>query len=293
VTACSLTSGIVADGMTEEISPGLPVGQAPPLVPRDSANSWTLAQWDRMWHPSMWLKTPPNPHAIHAWHIVGILALISYANLVANEILDSLWYIPFNLAILGVAVALARHAETTWVDIGMWSHRFKRGIQLGLLALAMIALVVGVGVAIPATRDLFHDERVIDASGGAVLFNALVRIPIATAFYEEMLFRGVLFGMFARKWAPLWAALASSALFGLWHILPTLNTLDVNPAGDLFNGVVGAVVAASGAVAGTAVAGLAFLWLRLRANSTLAPWLAHIGTNSVTLLAAWLVVHVL
>jgi membrane protease YdiL (CAAX protease family) len=267
------------------------VDQPPPLVPRDPANSWTLLEWDRMWRPSMWLRLPPNPHVIHGWHIVGIVALTGYANIVANEIIDSLWYIPFNLAILGVAIAIARHAGVTWVDMGMWRERFWRGIQLGLLVMAIIAVIVSVGVMIPATREVFYDDRVIERSTGFIMFDAFVRIPIATAFYEEMLFRGVLFGMFARKWTPLWAALASSALFGLWHILPTLDTLDVNPAGDLFDGILGIVIAALGAVAGTAIAGLGFLWLRLRANSTLAPTLAHIATNSLTLLGAWFVVH--
>jgi membrane protease YdiL (CAAX protease family) len=269
------------------------VDQPPPFVPRDPANSWTLLEWDRMWRPSMWLKLPPNPHVIHIWHIVGIVALTGYANIVANEIIGSLWYIPFNLAILGVAIAIARHAGVTWVDMGMWRDRFRRGIKLGLLVTAVIAVIISVGIIIPATRELFYDDRVVERSTGFIMFDAFVRIPIATAFYEEMLFRGVLFGMFARKWTPLWAALASSALFGLWHILPTLDTLDVNPAGDLFDGILGIVIAASGAVAGTAIAGLGFLWLRLRANSTLAPILAHIATNSLTLLGAWFVVRVL
>jgi len=279
--------------MSQESAPGGPLDQAPPLVPRDPANSWTLAEWDRMWHPSMWLRRPPNPHVIHGWHLVGIVALTFYANIVANEILDSLWYIPFNLAILGVAVAIARHAHVTWVDMGMWRERFRQGIQLGLLVMAAIAVIIALGVAIPATREIFYDDRVIGESTGVILFNALVRIPIATAFYEEMLFRGVLFGMFARKWQPLWAGLMSATLFGLWHILPTLNTLEVNPAGDLFDGFLGLFVATAGAVVGTAVVGMGFLWLRLRANSTLAPVLAHIATNSFALLAAWYVVNAL
>jgi len=157
----------------------------------------------------------------------------------------------------------------------------------------VIAVGIAISVAIPGTREFFYDDRVVDSSTALVVFNALVRIPIGTAFYEEMLFRGVLFGMFARKWAPLWAGLASSALFGLWHILPTIDTLDTNPAGDVFDGLVGVIIAAFAAVAATAVVGVGFLWLRLRANSTVAPILAHIATNSIALLAALLVVRVL
>jgi membrane protease YdiL (CAAX protease family) len=246
-----------------------------------------------MWHPSMWLARPPNPHSIHLWHIVGIVALTGYANIVANRLLDEVWYIPFNLGILGVALAIARHAGVTRVDLGLWSERFRRGLAVGGAIAAVIAVGIAIAVAIPASREFFYDDRVVDASAASVLSNALIRIPIATAFYEEMLFRGVLFGMFARRWTPLAAGLASSALFGLWHILPTLDTLDLNPAGGLFEGLLGAFVAAAGAVVGTAIAGLGFLWLRLRANSTIAPWLAHIATNSFALLAALLVVRVL
>ncbi len=219
--------------------------------------------------------------------------MTGYANVVANRFLDSFWYIPFNLAIVGVAIAIARHAGVTWVDMGMWPERFGKGLKIGGVVMAIIGAGVLIGVALPVTREFFHDDRVIDASTWLVLFNALIRIPIATAFYEEMLFRGVLFGMFARKWPPLWAGLASSLLFGLWHILPTIETLDTNPAGDLFNGVAGLVVAALGAVVGTAIVGLGFLWLRLRANSTIAPILAHIATNSFALLAALFVVRAL
>ncbi len=246
-----------------------------------------------MWHPSMWLRRPPNPHVIQAWHIIGIVALTGYANVIANRVLDSLWYIPFNLAILGVAVAIARHAGVTWIDMGLWRERLGRGLLVGGIVAAVIAVGIAIGVAIPGPREFFYDDRVVDSSTALVVFNALVRIPIGTAFYEEMLFRGVLFGMFARKWAPLWAGLASSALFGLWHILPTIDTLDTNPAGDVFDGLVGVIIAAFAAVAATAVVGVGFLWLRLRANSTVAPILAHIATNSFALLAALLVVRVL
>ena len=126
-----------------------------------------------------------------------------------------------------------------------------------------------------------------------MLFQAFVRIPLATALYEEVLFRGIVFGMLVRRHSPLVAGLVSSILFGFWHILPTLETLDTNPAGGLFTGVIGVVVAIAGAVGGTAVAGLVFLWIRLYANSTVAPVLAHIGTNSTAMIGALFVVHVL
>ncbi len=267
--------------------------QVPLPVPTTPSASWTPEEWDRMWHPSMWLRKPPAPHEIHLWHVVAIIALTGYANIVANQILNPWLHIPFNLGILGVALAIARHAGLTVPDLGYRRDRIKRGLIVGGIVMALIGTGILIGVAIPATRQLFYDDRVTERSTAVVLFEAFIRIPIATAFYEETLFRGVIFGLFARRWAPLWAGTATSLLFGLWHILPTLHTFGDNPAGGLINGVPGMVLAAAGAVASTAVAGFVFLWLRLRANSTVAPVLAHIATNSFALIAALLVVRFL
>ncbi len=47
------------------------------------------------------------------------------------------------------------------------------------------------------------------------------------------MFRGALLGLFLRRHTRPTAVLASSTRFGLWHVLPTLDTLDANPAGVL------------------------------------------------------------
>lgn len=261
--------------------------------PADPDASWTRAEWDRMWRPSMWLRHPPREHSMHVLHIVAIVALTGYANIIANQVLNPWLHIPFNLGILGVAVAIARHAGVTVSALGYCSDRIRRGLVVGGIVMGVIGVGVLIGVMIPATREFFYDDRVIERSTWVIVFDAMIRIPIATAFYEETLFRGVLFGMFVRRWAPIWAALATNLLFGLWHILPTLNTLETNPAGGMLDGFTGIALAAVGSVIGTAVAGFGFLWLRLRANSTVAPVMAHIATNSFALLAALFVVRVL
>jgi membrane protease YdiL (CAAX protease family) len=259
----------------------------------DPATAWTRPEWDRMWRPSMWLQKPAHQQGMHIWHIVAIIALTGYANVIANAVLNPWWHIPFNLGILFVAVAIARNAGATAADLGFCKDRIPRGLAVGGIVMGVIGLGIVIGIGIPATREFFYDDRVIERSTTVILFDALIRIPIATAFYEEALFRGVLFGMLVRRWAPLWAALASNLLFGLWHILPTINTLETNPAGGMLEGIPGITIAAIGGVAGTALAGFGFLWLRLRANSTIAPWMAHIATNSFALIAALFVVRVI
>jgi membrane protease YdiL (CAAX protease family) len=241
----------------------------------------------------MWLRKSPGEMGIRGWHIAAIVALTAYANVIANRVLDPWWHIPFNLGILGVALAIARHAGAGATDLGYRKDRIGRGLAVGGIVMGVIAAGILIGVALPFTRDFFRDDRVIERSTTVVLFDALIRIPIATAFYEETLFRGVLFGMFARRWALLWAGLATSVLFGLWHILPTLDTLLTNPAGESIDSVAEVTLALVGTVVGLTLTGFGFLWLRLRANSTVAPVMAHIATNSFALLAALYVVRIL
>ena len=257
---------------------------------RQYAWSWPLEDWDRMWKPSMWLRNPPKPHPAHVWHLVAILALAGYANVIANLVLEDAWHIPFNLGVLAVALLIARRAGTTWTSMGLRTDRLKRGLVVGGSIILAIGLGVAIAVAIPDFRELFLQDRLVDQSVAWLLFQALIRIPIATALYEEVMFRGIVFGMLARRYSPLKAGLASSVLFGFWHVLPTLVT---DPLGDTDATVVGLAISVLGAVAGTTVAGLGFLWVRLFANSTLEPVLAHIGTNSMSMLGALVVIHFL
>ena len=127
-----------------------------------------------------------------------------------------------------------------------------------------------------------------------LMLNAVAVNFVAFGVYTDPeLFRGVIFGMLSRRLAPLWAALVSSGLFGFWHILPTLETVESNPVGGIFAGFLGLTIASVGAVVGTALAGMGFMWVRWRANSIVAPVLTHIATNSFAILAGMIVVNVL
>jgi membrane protease YdiL (CAAX protease family) len=161
---------------------------------------------------------------------------------------------------------------------------------VGLVAAAPIAAVVALGIAVPATRRYFADQRVIGIGAGATLYDVLIRIPLGTAVCEEVIFRGAMLGMFLRRRTPLWAVIASSLLFGLWHVFPTLDTLHLNPIGSVVEGSwIRTTEAVIGAVAVTAAAGIGFSWLRLRANSVAAPIIAHAALNGAAFLGGRLV----
>ena len=79
------------------------------------------------------------------------------------------------------------------------------------------------------------------------------------------------------------AALVCSTLFGLWHVYSVVRATGGSEV-HVFAAAVGTFLA-------TAAAGIAFCWLRMRSGSLLAPAIAHLATNTVALVAAWIVVH--
>ena len=148
--------------------------------------------------------------------------------------------------------------------------------------MAVLAAGLAVAVLVPALHGLLDDDRA-DVGVGSMLWRVLVVIPIATVLVEEVVFRGVLLGLLQRLLPALRALVASAVVFGLWHLLPVWRG---GGAGDLGGGSIGAVAATFVA---TFAAGLGFGWLRQRSGSLVAPICAHIGTNSLTFTAAWLV----
>jgi membrane protease YdiL (CAAX protease family) len=208
------------------------------------------------------------------------------ANVVGNTIVPDALYVPFNAASAAAALYLARRGGATESDLAIRPDRLGRGAVVGAEATGVIAAVVGAGIALRTTRGFFIDERVVAARPHRLFYEAFIRIPFGTALHEEILFRSVAFGTLARRTSPLTAAAVSSALFGLWHIIPTLQTLPLNPAGAYFESRRARAGAVTGGVVGTGLAGFVFVWLRLRSNSIVAPIMAHIATNSIAYLSA-------
>ena len=100
----------------------------------------------------------------------------------------------------------------------------RAGLGYGAGAFGIVLLVLVVAAVIPATSGFLHDSRA-QISGGRLLYELGVSIVLLTAIPEEFAFRGVLLGSALRLWGPWRASLITSALFGLWHIEPTLHTM--------------------------------------------------------------------
>lgn len=221
------------------------------------------------------------------------MALVSWsfvANLVIGDTLYTLRNLVLTILLLGALRWLVptRSLPSVPAEVGLSRSRLSSGLRWGAGAVAIIAAVITAGVALdvlPGVGFLLADGRA-DVPADQLAQIALVRIPFGTALFEEIAFRGVLLGLLLRLMRPPWAVLWSSVVFGLWHIAPTLVTLQIN---DIAPGSAQGLGAITGSVVATTVAGALFCWLRLASRSLVAPICAHWATNSLGLAAAALV----
>jgi membrane protease YdiL (CAAX protease family) len=222
-----------------------------------------------------------------------VLTLAVAGNAATNLLIPSPLYVPaaLLLAVLAVLVAV-RVGGCDARDLGLDREHLGRGLRVGAAAAAALGVVLAVGAALPATRDLFADRRVDPHSVTLLLYHTLVRIPLGTVVLEETLFRGVLLGLALRRWSPRAAVAFSSVLFGLWHLLPARGVSRFNPVvATATQGSLRHVLLLVLTVAATALAGAVLCWLRLRAGSLAAPAMLHLASNGLAYLLAWAVLR--
>jgi membrane protease YdiL (CAAX protease family) len=193
--------------------------------------------------------------------------------------------------LVAALVLVAWVGGLTRADLGLGWGDVPAGLGYGAAAAGLVLLVLLVAALIPATNGFLHDSRAA-ISGGRLAYELGVSIVLLTAIPEEFAFRGVLLGSALRLWGPWRASVVTSALFGLWHIAPTLHTMsDNHEFRSAAASVAGQSLVVLGAVAVTFAAGLAFCWLRLKSGSLIAPVMAHAATNGLALTVAWFTVH--
>jgi membrane protease YdiL (CAAX protease family) len=223
---------------------------------------------------------------------LGAVALTAAYNIALNRHLPQMTHLPANLAASGVLVLLARDAGVDVDELGLAPATAGAGLRAGLAVATGAIGVVIAGAAFPPTRRFFVDERASHHSTAELTYHTLVRIPLATALGEELVFRSALLGLAGRRRSRGVAVVATSALFGLWHVLPTIESLggvephesDGGPPGSPDRA--GRVALVAGVVVATSVAGAVFAALRLRSGSVLAPAIAHAALHTAALIAA-------
>ncbi len=218
--------------------------------------------------------------------LLAVVLVVAVAwNLIGNLVLPGVLYVPANLAVALVVVMLARCAGLGWDGLGMERDQAARGVLIGLAAVAVVAAALAAALFVPLFDNMFDDASVRSDDTFDRWFVPLVRIPLGTAVFEEVLFRAVLLGALLERWSTSTALAGSAVAFGLWHIVPAWETAE------------GSTTAIGGSILATVLlttlAGVAFGLLRLWSRSVVAPILAHAATNSFAYAASVISLEVL
>lgn len=209
--------------------------------------------------------------------LLAAVAVLAGANVARSLVVPGGAHLAFNLATAAAVVAVGLVAGLGVDGLGLGRATAPAGARLGALAFTAITAVVLAGVVIGVVAD---DAARVDR--GELLLRALVLIPVGTVLVEELAFRGVVDGLLrATGLRPAVALAAGAVLFGLWHVLPAWR------GGSSGLDGIDAPVQALLTFGATTVAGLGFSWLRVRSGSLVAPMLAHLATNSSTLVLVW------
>ncbi len=226
--------------------------------------------------------------AARPWPLAGALALLATANILNNVAAPELYLLWACLAICGMAL-LARADGLLPRDWGLGPVSRRAAVAAIVLA-AITATGMLVGTRLPGIADAFQDERVEGMNAGQVAFAAMVRVPVGTAFFEEMAFRGVLLAMLVRRFGTSWGVLGSSLAFGIWHAVPSLSLAAGNAAVGLALGSHPGWAAVIGVVA-AGFAGAFLCLLRIRYDHLIVPLAVHATANSLAYVLAWLMLR--
>lgn len=213
--------------------------------------------------------------------VVGGLAVI---NLLAQRS-----RVPGDVVVPLGALALlagARASGLTAAELGLDPGANRRGAVTGGLVSAATVSTVSAASRLPVAQGFRTDTRYLSAA--AAVHGALVKIPLATAVPEEILFRSVLDAALHRHLPPVGATAVGAGVFGLWHFLGALSLPSDNAgiAGLMTESPRAGLLSAAGAVVATGAAGVGFLALRRRTDSVAAPIAVHWALNATAALAA-------
>lgn len=192
-------------------------------------------------------------------------------------------YVWMNLAVLVLVWIWARknlHLRLT--DIGLTRNDLGRSMLygLGLTALVIIPAFT-IRSLLPSLGLTSTFVRLEGFSRAELWWRVLVRIPLGTGVFEEILFRGIFYGHLVRHHSPRRAVLISSLFFAFWHIMPALKVVLIDFKVRSLPLLIGLWLVG---LAGAFVAGVIFAWIRNRTGNIAGCLTAHILINDLFLI---------
>lgn len=175
--------------------------------------------------------------------------------------------------VVNVGVGLAGLAAATWVVVrgDPWVG-LPGGLAWTAAALAAVTVLAGVAERVPSVGTALADERMAGMPRAAFTRHVTLRIPLLSALAEEVVFRGVVYGLLERAGGTVAALLGSAAAFAASHV--AVGAVQAERQGRGRATWVGTTLAA------TFVAGLALGALRWGTGGVWAPAGVHAVVNA-------------
>ena len=210
--------------------------------------------------------------------VIAVVVMMLMINVAANKAIQS-YYLFWTVAGSIVVLALGFLDGCTWGDLGLAPSTWLTGAIWGAGLMIFVFAIYAVGSTWRRTREAFRDNNIAGLSLPRLFWQALVELPFGTVLFEEIAFRAVLWAMLARRYGVVWATVWSALLFGLWHILPSLDLHLRNQRIGEVGGHKARFIAIAGSVVTTAIGGIVFSLLRIGTGSLLPPMGLHWSTN--------------
>ncbi len=206
--------------------------------------------------------------------------LVAYPILMPEPTADmDILFVAINVTVAALLVLWAvKLAGLSPSEVGLSRDTLGRSLLLGTLV-GLIAPAVAFGLfhwPVFRQQDWWAE---LGMTFPTLLYRLAIRIPLGTAAFEEVTFRGVVFGLFLREGTgkAIWL---SSALFGIYHIGLIVRVLD--SSNIVFMQMPFAAMVAAGIVV-TAIWGLIFALVRQKsgnvAGSIVTHWMAYASAN--------------
>jgi membrane protease YdiL (CAAX protease family) len=210
--------------------------------------------------------------------IIWAAAILAYGVILARLIPAKLHFIS-NITVACTAIIIGLNSGLSLNTIGLGRHLIPSGIFISLLFSAVILFGALAASHINfLTKYFLSQGSILKSSPSRLAYESAVRIPLSTALTEEVLFRGVLLAVFLQHHTTLVAMILSSIVFGLWHVFPSINSMNQNIYNRKSRGKPAMFIASN--VLATSIAGMFFAWLKILSNSIIAPWLTHWTINA-------------
>lgn len=233
------------------------------------------------------LRAPLSPALRQALFLS--LLLLLYSNLTSlfepERREDFLLYT--NLGLLALLLLWTRRAGFTLEDLGLAGAQNRAGALWGIALGLVLALppVAFIALAPFLTGEPVQAGEINDLSGSEMALRLAFSVPVGTALFEEVTFRGVLYACWLRATDLRRTVLGTGIVFALWHIVITFNSVresEVVEAAPLI------ALGYLGSLLGLFAGGAAFALLRWRTGGVAGPFFFHWVVVALMTLTVWL-----